>query len=1143
MAARGGARHRGHRRRDRRRRARAHRLRRRRARCPGSVPTPSSSCTSSRARCSRPRASRSARSRACRASAGRRSRSPASRTTPAPRRCRCVTIPGFVRGRDRDVRARARASSWAAPRSPRSAGSSSHPNLVNVVAGVAPRFTVDLRNTDETRPAGGRAAPGRLRRRVAAAAEGCTVETRTLARFEPVDLRPGGRRSRRARPPRDLGHTVMRMPSGAGHDAQMLARVCPTAMIFTPSRDGVSHNPAEYTSPERSRGRGRRALAACRCSPWPRQTASWLNRPRRRSLRCRSSALLGPHRPRMVHPQEDLRSSQRPDLAARRRGRSLLRVPRSAVRLADRPGGRAPQPDGAEHRAGLARRRPALRAEDGADPRRPRDRSTVHRHGDDRLQHRVEPGTRCPPEPRRVRRRRGWRSRCSDGGSRCASSSATPAPTSSTCRSATTSPASRADKVASFIRGMHDATASIDALRPELTGPFAEFADLDFDPIISDTLTLSTFHGCPPDEIESITKHLIDEHDLDVIVKLNPTLLGYETVAGIVNDELGLRRRAGEGVGVRRRPPVRPRRRADRRTQRVRQGAWSPVRHQAHQHAGGRQHSVGSCPTTRCTSRVRRCTCWRLTLLDRLADRAARHVHDPRPRRRRDGVVLRRCDQGQPGRHARRRASTPPRSAPTCSSRAATAGWRRCCGGWPRTSPTPGATDLAGYRARRQAAAEATGHRLGERRVRGRPALRGDGGEPYRLAANEKLPRSVDHELEMFGCVACNFCITVCPNDAFFSIKSLEGMPDRQQYLVLAELCNECGNCMVFCPEDGDPALIKPRLYTDPEVFAGRDGTGLPARRERRRSGRRCPRRRRDGSLVRRLLASRAGTAPAGGHPVTGPDSELDGAAPGPLEETVGRDLRLAAAQMGPIGRHELASRGRRPPARAAAAGRRRPASSSSSSPSSPSPPSSPAGTSRTRSISTSTASTRPRCRDRRPSRLFDAAKHLGIGFSLGYAELTPDGHRYNTQILVERDGAIVGKYRKVHLPGHENTSPGASSSTSSAATSSRGDEFPTWEAFGGVVGMAICNDRRWPETYRCLGLGGAELILIGYNTPMHYAPDPSQDALQAFHNHLVMQAGRLPERQLRRRRRQGRHRGGCRVAGRQLHHRADAVA
>ena len=94
-------------------------------------------------------------------------------------------------------------------------------------------------------------------------------------------------------------------------------------------------------------------------------------------------------------------------------------------------------------------------------------------------------------------------------------------------------------EVAAFITGMVDATAEVEALRSEIPDSFAEFRDFDFMTTMSDTLTLSTFHGCPPDEIESITKHLIDDHQLDVIVKLNPTLLGYETVAGIVNDELG----------------------------------------------------------------------------------------------------------------------------------------------------------------------------------------------------------------------------------------------------------------------------------------------------------------------------------------------------------------------------------------------------------------------------------------------------------------------------------------------------------------------------------------------------------------------------------------------------------------------------
>ena len=112
--------------------------------------------------------------------------------------------------------------------------------------------------------------------------------------------------------------------------------------------------------------------------------------------------------------------------------------------------------------------------------------------------------------------------------------------------------------------------------------------------------------------------------------------------------------------------------------------------------------------------------------------------------------------------------------------------------------------------------------------------------------------------------------------------------------------------------------------------------------------------------------------------------------------------------------------------------------------------------------------------------RLFDTAKSFGIGFCLGYAELTPDGHRYNTQILVERDGDIVGKYRKVHLPGHEEHEPWREFQHLERRYFEPGATFPTWNAFDGIVGMAICNDRRWPETYRCLALGGAELILIG---------------------------------------------------------------
>jgi predicted amidohydrolase len=140
---------------------------------------------------------------------------------------------------------------------------------------------------------------------------------------------------------------------------------------------------------------------------------------------------------------------------------------------------------------------------------------------------------------------------------------------------------------------------------------------------------------------------------------------------------------------------------------------------------------------------------------------------------------------------------------------------------------------------------------------------------------------------------------------------------------------------------------------------------------------------------------------------------------------------------------------------------------------------------------------------------LFDTAKELGVGFAIGYAELTDDGHRYNTTILVERDGSIVGKYRKTHIPGHEeNEHWRAFQHLERRYFEESSEGFHVWDAFGGRIGIATCNDRRWPETYREMGLQGVEMILIGYNTPIHYAPDPTQDRLQGFHNHLVMQSG-----------------------------------
>ena len=143
---------------------------------------------------------------------------------------------------------------------------------------------------------------------------------------------------------------------------------------------------------------------------------------------------------------------------------------------------------------------------------------------------------------------------------------------------------------------------------------------------------------------------------------------------------------------------------------------------------------------------------------------------------------------------------------------------------------------------------------------------------------------------------------------------------------------------------------------------------------------------------------------------------------------------------------------------------------------------------------------------------LFEEARGLGLGFSLGYAELAmEDGaaRRYNTSILVDAAGRVVGKYRKVHLPGHAEHEPWRPFQHLEKRYFDVGNlGFPVWRAFNGIVGMCICNDRRWPETYRVMGLQGVEMVLLGYNTPAHNPAAPGHDHLATFHNQLVMQAG-----------------------------------
>ena len=145
---------------------------------------------------------------------------------------------------------------------------------------------------------------------------------------------------------------------------------------------------------------------------------------------------------------------------------------------------------------------------------------------------------------------------------------------------------------------------------------------------------------------------------------------------------------------------------------------------------------------------------------------------------------------------------------------------------------------------------------------------------------------------------------------------------------------------------------------------------------------------------------------------------------------------------------------------------------------------------------------------------LFELAREKGIGFYLGYAERTEEEgskHHFNTSILVGPDGRLIGKYRKVHLPGHDEHRPTVPYQHLEKKYFEVGNlGFNVWKMFKDevIVGQCICNDRRWPETWRMLGLKGAELVALGYNTP---AIDTDYDApahLTMFHHLLSLQAG-----------------------------------
>ena len=384
----------------------------------------------------------------------------------------------------------------------------------------------------------------------------------------------------------------------------------------------------------------------------------------------------------------------------------------------------------------------------------------------------------------------------------------------------------RSEKVSAFIDGLVDASATIERLRAEIPEPFAAWRDHEFSPHIADTVTLSTFHGCPPDEIESITKHLMTRHGLDVVVKLNPTLLGFDRVHGILKgtlgyDELRLRRsdfdadlqfdRGVELIGELRRF-------ASDQGRRFGVKLTNTMVVENHRDFMPEDTMYMSGPPLHVLS---------MTLLGELdaALPGVLAVGEPA------GDVQVSFSAGITKENLGEAVGLGLAPVTICSDLLKPGGYGRLkpmLTTLGKTMEEAGAADLATWRTIRSAEALAAGragvvsHYIGK-------LLDPETNGAYTRDGTSKLPRAVDHELEMWGCVACNFCVTVCPNDAFFRLPTPGDMEveGRQQYFVLTELCNECGNCLTFCPEIGDPAVVKPRIYTELSRFESGDRGGF----------------------------------------------------------------------------------------------------------------------------------------------------------------------------------------------------------------------------------------------------------------------------------------------------------------------------
>ncbi|MCB9539931.1 MAG: glutamate synthase [Myxococcales bacterium] len=436
------------------------------------------------------------------------------------------------------------------------------------------------------------------------------------------------------------------------------------------------------------------------------------------------------------------------------------------------------------------------------------------------------------------------------------------------------------DRVQAFIAGMRDAGTVVDRLRKQIPREFAQFRDLDFATKLSDTLTLSTFHGCPPEEIELIMRHLLADLGLHAIVKLNPMLLGPARCRGLLNDTLGyteaqvpdtafendakwpqvqafcerlgdLAAERGLGFGVKFSNTLIVRNHRDMFPASEKEMYLSgPPLHVLAMNLVGQFRAtfgdrwpisfsagidkqnfpdavaLGLVPVTTCSDLLKAGGYGRapayLSNLSKAMNACGASTLDE--------YVLRAYGKAEAALATLGLAADDPTRA-ACLDALAKGG------------------DLAAAAVERFAdwvsAAKVLNTEVYVERCTADPR--------YAKAQNDKPPKKIGSHLTLFDCITCDKCVPVCPNDANFTFDlPVDSIPverftyrdgawqrsegagftteKKHQLATFHDFCNECGNCDVFCPEDGGPYKMKPRFFgteADWRLFGTYDGFHL----------------------------------------------------------------------------------------------------------------------------------------------------------------------------------------------------------------------------------------------------------------------------------------------------------------------------